>query len=370
MPFDHKHVLADWHMAEPKHVQHGDQGRARRAAGVVDAGRSKIAPPSCSRRPSCSPRRWRADGQRGDDARTGEDGVPVGDRRGLRADRFLALQRRLRAGALSRAADQRAGRVESARVPAARGLRLRGVAVQLHGHRRQPLDGAGAHGRRVDLEAGVERDAERVLRDARARGGGPAAGRHQLPAGQRRHDHRRRCWPRRIWRAFTSRAAPKCSRACGRRSARTSRRYQSYPRLVGETGGKDFIVAHPSADAQAVAVAIVRGGFEYQGQKCSAASRIYVPQSLWKDVRDRVIAMMKRHQDGRRARLPQFHERGHRQEGVRQDQRLHRRREEEREDPPGRQGATTRRATSSSRRSCRRRTPATSCCARRSSDRS
>jgi len=70
-------------------------------------------------------------------------------------------------------------------------------------------------------------------------------------------------------------------------------KYKSYPRLVGETGGKDFIVAHPSADAQAVAVAIVRGGFEYQGQKCSAASRIYIPQSMWKDVRDRVVAMMK-----------------------------------------------------------------------------
>jgi 1-pyrroline-5-carboxylate dehydrogenase len=69
-------------------------------------------------------------------------------------------------------------------------------------------------------------------------------------------------------------------------------RYRSYPRLVGETGGKDFIVAHPSADPEALAVAIVRGGFEYQGQKCSAASRIYVPQSLWKGVRDHVIAMM------------------------------------------------------------------------------
>jgi 1-pyrroline-5-carboxylate dehydrogenase len=70
-------------------------------------------------------------------------------------------------------------------------------------------------------------------------------------------------------------------------------KYRSYPRLVGETGGKDFIVAHPSADPAALAVAIVRGGFEYQGQKCSAASRVYVPQSLWKDVRDRTVAMMK-----------------------------------------------------------------------------
>jgi 1-pyrroline-5-carboxylate dehydrogenase len=69
--------------------------------------------------------------------------------------------------------------------------------------------------------------------------------------------------------------------------------YHSYPRLVGETGGKDFIVAHASADPQELAVAIVRGGFEYQGQKCSAASRVYVPQSLWKEVRDRTIAMMK-----------------------------------------------------------------------------
>jgi 1-pyrroline-5-carboxylate dehydrogenase len=69
-------------------------------------------------------------------------------------------------------------------------------------------------------------------------------------------------------------------------------RYASYPRIVGETGGKDFIVAHPSADAEALAVAIVRGGFEYQGQKCSAASRVYVPRSLWDDVRDRVVAMI------------------------------------------------------------------------------
>ncbi len=70
-------------------------------------------------------------------------------------------------------------------------------------------------------------------------------------------------------------------------------RYKVYPRLVGETGGKDFIVAHASADPVALAVAIARGGFEYQGQKCSAVSRIYVPQSLWAEVRDRTVAMMR-----------------------------------------------------------------------------
>ncbi len=68
--------------------------------------------------------------------------------------------------------------------------------------------------------------------------------------------------------------------------------YRSYPRIVGETGGKDFIVAHPSADPVAVAVGIVRGGFEYQGQKCSAASRVYVPKSIWPEVRDRCAAMI------------------------------------------------------------------------------
>ena len=69
--------------------------------------------------------------------------------------------------------------------------------------------------------------------------------------------------------------------------------YRSYPRLVGETGGKDFILAHASADPQALAVAIARGGFEFQGQKCSACSRIYVPTSLWPSVRDRVVGMMR-----------------------------------------------------------------------------
>jgi 1-pyrroline-5-carboxylate dehydrogenase len=68
--------------------------------------------------------------------------------------------------------------------------------------------------------------------------------------------------------------------------------YRSYPRIVGETGGKDFIMAHASADVDALAVAIVRGSFEYQGQKCSACSRVYIPQSLWPGVKERMVAMM------------------------------------------------------------------------------
>lgn len=67
-------------------------------------------------------------------------------------------------------------------------------------------------------------------------------------------------------------------------------KYKTYPRIVGETGGKDFVWAHPSSDAKEVATALARGAFEYQGQKCSAASRAYIPQSLWNDIKEFVVA--------------------------------------------------------------------------------
>jgi 1-pyrroline-5-carboxylate dehydrogenase len=70
--------------------------------------------------------------------------------------------------------------------------------------------------------------------------------------------------------------------------AENMERYRNYPRIVGETGGKDFIVAHPSADVDALATAIVRGSFEYQGQKCSASSRVYAPSNLWPALRERL----------------------------------------------------------------------------------
>jgi len=69
-------------------------------------------------------------------------------------------------------------------------------------------------------------------------------------------------------------------------------RYRGYPRIVGETGGKDFVFVHPSADVDAAAVALVRGAFEYQGQKCSAVSRAYVPESLWPQLRERLLGMV------------------------------------------------------------------------------
>src|SRR6185436_6137429 len=78
-----------------------------------------------------------------------------------------------------------------------------------------------------------------------------------------------------------------------KRVAENLDRYRSYPRLVGETGGKDFILAHASADPAALATAIVRGGYEYQGQKCSAASRVYVARSVWDRMKARLADAIK-----------------------------------------------------------------------------
>lgn len=75
-------------------------------------------------------------------------------------------------------------------------------------------------------------------------------------------------------------------------------KYRTYPRIVGETGGKDFVVAHPSANAEEVATAIVRGAFEFQGQKCSAASRSYIPRSLWPAVKEKIVSDLKSIQVG------------------------------------------------------------------------
>ena len=74
--------------------------------------------------------------------------------------------------------------------------------------------------------------------------------------------------------------------------ANNLKNYRGYPRLVGETGGKDFIIGHASSDVDALAVALVRGAFEYQGQKCSAASRAYVPSNLWPDVQKKMLGML------------------------------------------------------------------------------
>ena len=97
--------------------------------------------------------------------------------------------------------------------------------------------------------------------------------------------------------------------------------YRTYPRLVGETGGKDFIVAHPSADPAVLKTAMTRGAFEYQGQKCSAASRAYVPRSLWDDgLKDELAAEVEALAMGDVTDLSQLHGRRHRRPRLRQEQ--------------------------------------------------
>ena len=127
---------------------------------------------------------------RGDDARPVEDRSPGGDRRRGGGDRLLPLQHRVHAADLPGAADLVARRVEPPRVPAARRLRLRRLAVQLHGDRCQPDELAGADGEHRRLEAGRHRDALRVLPDAALPGGG-AAGRRDQPRLRQRRDDRR-----------------------------------------------------------------------------------------------------------------------------------------------------------------------------------
>ena len=366
MPHDHRHVLADWHKASREHVE--------QAIAAAAAARREWSNWPWEDRAAVLPEGGRAAGhhlarhaQRRHHAGPVQDRLPGRDRRRLRADRLLALQPALRAGALRRAAALGPHDVEPARLPRARGVRLRDHALQLHGHRRQPAHRARPHGQHRGLEAGLHRGALGLLHHEAAGGGGPAARRHQLRARRRGHDLGRGARATATWPASTSPAAPRVFNSMWKTIGQNMSRYRSYPRIVGETGGKDFIVAHPSADPQALAVAIARGGFEYQGQKCSAASRVYVPRSLWNDVRDRTVAMHPGDPGGRRGRLPQLHGRGDRPQGLRQDQRIPGGGAQER--ARGRRAARRRTsgATSSSPRWSRRTTPATACSARRSS---
>ena len=146
---------------------------------------------------------------------------------------------------------------------------------------------------------------ERLLHHAAARGGRPAARRDQFRAGRSGADFRIAARSPDLGGIhFTGSTA--VFQGMWKKVGENIGRYKNYPRMVGETGGKDFIVAHPSADVQELAVAIVRGGFEYQGQKCSAVeprlrAAIALAESPGPRRRDDA-----RDEDGRRARLPNF----------------------------------------------------------------
>ena len=210
---------------------------------------------------------------------------------------------------------------------------------------------AGADGQHRALEARLDRRALGPLHVAALAGSGPAGRRDQPRLRARRGGRRpgaRKPRPRRHPLHRLDRAS---SRTCGRRSARTSSGYRNYPRIVGETGGKDFIVAHPSADVDSLATAIVRGSFEYQGQKCSAASRVYAPVEPLAGAARAARRPGRRAQGRRRRRLRELHGRGDRR---RARSRRRRRRSRRRARTATRRSSsaaatTTARASSSSR---------------------
>ena len=191
MPHRKEHVLADVAKGGPEHVAAGDRRRPRGArrlvAPAVGGARVRLPPRGrAARRPVA------LDARRRDDAEPVEDPPPGRDRRRRRADRLLALQRRVHAPDLRGAAGLLAGRLEPDGVPPARGLRLRGQPVQLHRDRRQPQRLARADGEHRRLEARVDRRALRALHAAAAEGGRPARRRHQPRLRLGRHDRRRR----------------------------------------------------------------------------------------------------------------------------------------------------------------------------------
>ena len=172
----------------------------------------------------------------------------------------------------------------------------------------------GEHGR---LEAGLDRRALRVLPHAAAAGGRPPGRRRSTSctAPARRSASAALASPELAGIHFTG--STEVFNGMWETVGANVGSYRNYPRIVGETGGKDFILAHPSAEAEAVATAIVRGSFEYQGQKCSAASRALHPVEHLAGGEGAARRGRRHDQDGRRRGLRELHGRGHRLGGVR-----------------------------------------------------
>ena len=180
MPHDHRHVLGRLPQGHRAARGAGDRGGRGRARASGRAGRGRIARRCSSRPPSCSTTTWRATINAATMLGQSKTAFQAEIDAACGARRLLALQRALRAGAARRAADHDHSDVEPARLPAARGLRLRGHAVQLHVDRRQPADRAALMGNTVIWKPASSAMLSRLLPDEAARGGGPAARRHQL----------------------------------------------------------------------------------------------------------------------------------------------------------------------------------------------
>ena len=247
----------------------------------------------------------------------------------------------------------------AARVPPARGVRLRRDAVQLHVDRRQPADGAGADGQHGHLEAGVERDAERLLHPAscsRRRACRPASS-TSCPATPRRS--RTSCSIRPTWPASTSPAARRCSSRCGRRSARTSaatraiRGWSAKPAARTSSSRIRLRTCRSSRSRSRAAASSTRGRSARRRAASMCRSRSGRRSS------DRVVAMMRDMKMGDVADFRTFMGAVIDRKAFDEDHRLYRGCAEERDDRPGRERRTTRSGTSSSRRWSRRRSRTT-----------
>ena len=181
-------------------------------------------------------------------------------------------------------------RVEPHRLPAARGLRLRDHPVQLHRDRRQPADRAGADGQHRGVEAVADPDVRGVPAPCSCwrRPGCPPGVINLVTGDGIAVSEVALADPRLAGIHFTGSTGT--FQHLWREVGTNIDRYHTYPRLVGETGGKDFVVAHPSARPDVLRTALIRGAFDYQGQKCSAASRAFVPRSVWQRMGDDFLA--------------------------------------------------------------------------------
>ena len=258
---------------------------SRDAVAAADAGGAAVAGPAVRRAGRGIPARGRPavravarDARRRDHARPVQDRLPGRDRHPLRADRLLAVQRALRPPDPRRPADLLPRRVEQRRVPPARGLRLRHHPVQLHRDRRQPADRAGADGQHRGVEAVRRpRPSPRTGRCSCSRPPGCPPGRDQPGHRRRARGLRRRAGRPAAWPASTSPARPPPSSTCGARSATTSPATTATRGWSARPAARTSSSRTASADPDVLTTALIRGAFDYQGQKCSAASRAFVP---------------------------------------------------------------------------------------------
>ena len=290
MPHDHKHVLGRYHKGGEKEVKAAIKA-AQKAKKDWAATPFEHRAAILLKAADLLAGRCRHDPERRHHAGPEQERLPGRDRRGLRADRLLALQPLLRP----------AGHEPSSPSSAP------GMWNQLE---QRPLDGfvfavtpfnftsiagnlptaPGADGQHRGVEAGLEFGLQRLVHHGDPQGSGHARRRDQLRARQRRRRSATRSWPAPSSPASTSPAPPAVFQGMWKQIGDNIHNYGCYPRIVGETGGKDFVFAHPSADVDALVTALVRGAFEYQGQKCSAASRAYIPANLWEDVQEELLA--------------------------------------------------------------------------------